>query len=178
MVQGSRKARLKQLLDHDLSLLAYHLPLDAHPELGNNIQIVQRLGLRAVQPFGGYRGATLSFIGEAEPACGIEAFRERVTGLFGGRPLVLPFGPAAIRRVAVCSGGAPEMVREAKAAGADLFLSGEASEPLFHFAREEAIHCIAAGHHRTEMFGVQALGDHLAGRFGITHRFIDIPNPV
>ncbi len=178
VVEGSRKRRLKFLLEHDLTLMAYHLPLDGHPQLGNNIQILNKLDLTVAQPFGDYRGFVLSFIGRTAKAVTIEAFAERVERLFGGQPLVLPAGPEWINRVAVCSGGAPEMIREAKNRGADLFLSGEAAEPVFHYAHEEGIHFIAAGHHRTEMFGVQALGEHLAERFGVVHQFIDIPNPI
>ncbi|MBF0463133.1 MAG: Nif3-like dinuclear metal center hexameric protein [Magnetococcales bacterium] len=178
VVEGGLKKRLKWLLDHDISLMAYHLPLDCHPQLGNNMQIVQRLQLAKGAPFGLYRGTHLSCMGHYDSAMPLAAFVERVRVLFGGEPLVLPFGPEQIRHVALCSGAAPELLREAKQSGADLFLSGEATEHVYHFAKEEGIHFVAAGHHRTEMFGVQVLGDHLASRFGIQHQFVDIPNPL
>ena len=178
VVTGNLKQRLRLLLAHDLTLMAYHLPLDCHPELGNNIHILKRLALNPVQPFGKYHGHFLSFIGQTETPVAFAGFSARVQHLFGGNPLVLPFGPEKIQRVAVCSGAAPELIREAKEQGADLFLSGEATEPIFHYAKEERIHFIAAGHHRTETFGVRALGDYLAGHFKLEHHFIDIPNPL
>lgn len=178
VVEGRLKKRLKQLLENDISLLAYHLPLDLHPELGNNIQILNRLALTALEPFGLYRGTHLSFIGHSNQVLSIGQFTTQLRTLFGGEPLVMPFGPEKIQRIAVCSGAAPELINEAKQKGADVFLSGEATEHVYHFAKEENIHFIAAGHHRTEMFGVQALGEHLANHFGIQHRFVDIANPV
>ncbi|MEO5339441.1 MAG: Nif3-like dinuclear metal center hexameric protein [Magnetococcus sp. MYC-9] len=178
VVEGSLKNRLKWLLDHDLSLMAYHLPLDCHPVLGNNRQILHRLHLEPSEPFGLYRGTHLSAMGLCHPAWSLTECVAHLHTLFGGEPLVLPFGPEMIHRIALCSGAAPELLREAKQKGADLFLTGEATEYVYHFAKEEAIHYVAAGHHRTEQFGVQALGEHLADRFGIEHRFVDIPNPL
>ncbi|MBF0342534.1 MAG: Nif3-like dinuclear metal center hexameric protein [Magnetococcales bacterium] len=178
VVQGNLKARLSFLLSRDLSLLAYHLPLDRHPEYGNNAMILKHLNLKPIAPFGLYHGTHLSFLGENGVADTLEDFVVRVRGVFGGDPLILPFGPERVRLVAVCSGAAPELVQEAKALGADLFLSGEAAEPLYHYAREEGIHVIAAGHHRTEKFGVQAIGALLSRQFGIDFQFIDIPNPI
>ncbi|MEO5377204.1 MAG: Nif3-like dinuclear metal center hexameric protein [Magnetococcus sp. DMHC-6] len=178
IIEGSLKQRLKILLTHDITLMAYHLPLDCHPEFGNNICILKGLQLVPSAPFGLYRGIPLSFIGVLQQALSLDDFLKRVQKLFGGDPLVLPYGPAWIKRVAVCSGGAPELLREAKRAGADLFLSGEASEPLYYFAREEGIHMVAAGHHRTEKFGVETLGNLLAVKFGLQHQFIDLENPL
>ena len=178
VVEGGLKRRLKWLLDHDISLMAYHLPLDCHPRLGNNAQILHRLHLTVGEPFGLYRGTHLSAMGEGQSAIPLAQFIAQVRALFGGEPLVLPFGPEKVQRIALCSGAAPELLREAKQKGADLFLSGEATEHVYHFAKEEGIHFVAAGHHRTELFGVRALGDHLAGQFGVQHRFIDIPNPL
>ncbi|MEO5346210.1 MAG: Nif3-like dinuclear metal center hexameric protein [Magnetococcus sp. YQC-9] len=178
VVQGNLKTRLSFLLERDLTLMAYHLPLDKHPEYGNNAMILKKLNLKSTAPFGSYHGSHLSSIGEREQDETIEGFVAQVREIFGGEPLVLPFGPEWIRRVAVCSGAAPELVREAKDAGADLFLTGEPSEPIYHFAREEGIHVIAAGHHRTEKFGVQAIGGLLERQFGVEFQFIDIPNPI
>ncbi len=178
VVQGALKRRLKFLLDHDLSLMAYHLPLDAHAELGNNAQILKRLALQVEGPFGDYRGQSLSFMGHWHRARPFETVRGEIQALFGGEPLVLDHGPKQVKRVAVCSGGAPDLIREAVATGADLYLTGEATEYVFHIAREEGIHFIAAGHHRTETLGVQALGEALATQFGLEHQFIDIANPI
>lgn len=178
VVEGGLKKRLKLLLENDVSLMAYHLPLDCHPQLGNNIQILDRLELDAVEPFGCYQGTHLSFMGRSNQARTLTGFSAQLRALFGGELLVLPFGPEQIQRIAVCSGAAPELIREAKQKGADLFLSGEATEHVYHFAKEEQIHFVAAGHHRTEMFGVQALGEHLASHFALQHRFVDISNPL
>ncbi|MEO5364015.1 MAG: Nif3-like dinuclear metal center hexameric protein [Magnetococcus sp. DMHC-8] len=178
VVEGGLKKRLKWLLDHDLTLMAYHLPLDCHPRLGNNAQILQRLQLTPGEPFGLYRGTHLSALGYTHAPLPLATFVGQVQTLFGGEPLLLPFGPDPVQRIALCSGAAPELLREAKQKGADLFLSGEAAEQVYHFAQEEGIHFVAAGHHRTERFGVQALGEHLAERFGLQHQFVDIPNPL
>ncbi|MBF0453381.1 MAG: Nif3-like dinuclear metal center hexameric protein [Magnetococcales bacterium] len=178
VVTGSYKDRLQLLLKNDLNLMAFHLPLDAHPVLGNNAQILQQLDLTQTGPFGRYRGGTLSFMGQCQQPLSLTNFSKKVKQRFGGSPLVLPFGPKKIKRVAVCSGGAPELVREAKERGADLFLTGEASEFVYHFAKEEKISLIAAGHHRTEKGGVKVLGDHLAEVFGLEHRFKNVPNPI
>ncbi|MBF0160846.1 MAG: Nif3-like dinuclear metal center hexameric protein [Magnetococcales bacterium] len=178
VVEGSLKKRLHWLLQNDISLMAYHLPLDCHPQLGNNSQILQRLHLEVGEPFALYRGTYLSAMGLRRPAWSLSACVAEITALFGGEPLVLPFGPEQIQRIALCSGAAPELLREAHQKGADLFLSGEATEYVYHFAKEEGIHYVAAGHHRTEMFGVQALGEHLADRFALEHRFINSANPL
>ncbi len=178
IVEGSMKQRLLRLLQHDMTLMAYHLPLDSHAVYGNNAQILAHLELKPEQPFGHYRGRTLSWIGSFAAPVAIEAVMTLAGRVFGGQPQVIPHGRTTIVRVAVCSGGAPELVREAKQAGADLFITGEMSEPLFHYAKEEAINVIVAGHHRTEKFGVQALGALLERRFGVQHRFVDINNPA
>lgn len=178
VVTGSYKKRLKRLLAHDITLLAYHLPLDAHPTMGNNAQLLRQLDLSPAAPFGHYRGAAISFVATPSKPLRIKALARKVTQTLGGKPLVLPFGRRSIGKVAVCSGGAPDLIREAKAVGADLFLTGEASEWVYHFAREEKIHFIAAGHHRTETLGVKALGKHLRDRWDLAHRFEDSANPV
>jgi dinuclear metal center YbgI/SA1388 family protein len=178
VVTGSYKKRLQLILANDLNLMAFHLPLDAHPVYGNNARILEKLKLVQATSFGRYRGGTLSFIGKTSKAIPLPDFSKMVKKCFGGSPLILPFGPKTINKVAVCSGGAPELVREAKECGVDMFITGEASEFVYHFAKEEKINFIAAGHHRTEMFGVQALGKHLSKQFGLTHRFHNIPNPI
>lgn len=178
VVQGAIKKRMKYLLKNNLTLMAYHLPLDAHPKWGNNAQILKILDMKKMAPFGHYRGQTISYLGATARGESVRTFAKRVTSAFGGKPLVLPFGPKKINKVAVCSGGAPELIQEAHTLGADLFLTGEATEHVYHFAREEGIHFIAAGHHRTEILGIKNLGDHLARRFDISHYFCNIPNPI
>lgn len=178
VVRGSLKERLKFLLVNNLSLVGYHLPLDRHPEVGNNAQIYARLGLTDRRPFGRYKGQSIACMGDLPEPMPFDGFRDRVREALGGEGLVLPFGPDTVRSVAICSGGAPELVREAIEAGADVYLTGEASEWVYHLAREEGIHYIGAGHHRTERFGVMALGEVLAREFAVDCRFVDVPNPI
>ncbi|MBF0134395.1 MAG: Nif3-like dinuclear metal center hexameric protein [Magnetococcales bacterium] len=179
IIQGSLKKRLQILMKHNLSLMAFHLPLDAHPKLGNNAQLLRRLGIHEKKPFGFYHHQSISFMGRLDEARSMGQLTRRIIKkLHAYTPIILPYGPKKISRVAVCSGGAPELIREAKEKGADLFLTGEANEPLYYFAREEKIHCIAAGHHNTETLGVRALGNHLAQHFKIEHAFFDSRNPL
>ncbi|MBF0110623.1 MAG: Nif3-like dinuclear metal center hexameric protein [Magnetococcales bacterium] len=178
IIEGSMRRRLGILLKHDLTLLAYHLPLDAHPGLGNNVLLLRGLGIEKLEPFGHYHHQNISFMGSLNQGVSLEKIIKRVKKtLPHATPMVLPWGGKKIVRIAVCSGGAPELIREAKARGADLFLTGEVGEPIHYLAREEKIHCIAAGHHATETLGVHALGDHLARKFGIGHHFHDTRNP-
>lgn len=176
----SRRAarRLRLALSADLNVVMYHLPLDAHATLGNNAVIADRLGLRELQPFGKVRGRDMGTIGSLPDPLSVEALTERVHRLTGRAPLVMPHGPAAVRRLAVLSGGGAAQLGQALAAGADAFLTGEGAEQTQAEAEEGGIHVLAGGHHATETFGVRALGEHLAGRFGIEHQFIEIPNPV
>lgn len=178
VVRGSLKDRLRFLLANDLSLVGYHLPLDRHPEVGNNAGLYARLGLTGRRPFGRYKGQSIACMGDLEAPMPFDAFRARVGEVLGDEGLVLPFGPDTVRTVAICSGGAPELLREAIETGADVYLTGEASEWVYHLAREEKIHYIGAGHHRTERFGVMALGEVLEREFGVECRFVDIPNPI
>jgi len=178
VVQGSLKDRLKFLLANDLSLVAYHLPLDCHPQIGNNACIADRLGLVDRTDFGRYRGRYIALMGNLPAPMAFDDFLTQVNRVFGGDAFHLPFGPGTVRTVALCSGGAPELVREAVARRADVYLTGEATEYVYHLSREERIHYVAAGHHRTEMFGIQALGDHLEQKFGVGSQFVDIHNPI
>lgn len=175
---GPKRQRIKTLMDADLSLIAYHLPLDVHPEVGNNVELIRRLGLEpdpvtAPGPLPGLiRLATMDRTeGPEDLALRIERTLERT-------PLWIDGGPPEITRIAVCTGGGQKFIEQAAAAGADAFISGEISEQTTHAARELGIHYYAAGHHATERYGVQVLGEHLAERFGITHQFIDINNPA
>ena len=165
--------RLRPLFKHDIGLAAYHLPLDAHPEVGNNALLAGALGATEHVAFDGIgRGATF-----AEPVPAAELFA-RVTAVTGREPLVFDAGPPAIRRLAIISGGAASRLGKAVAEGYDAFLTGEPKENVMADAREAGIHFIAAGHYATETFGVRRLGDLLAERFGIEHIWVDLPNPV
>ncbi|HET9887069.1 MAG TPA: Nif3-like dinuclear metal center hexameric protein [bacterium] len=178
VVKGKLKQRLKLLLDHDITLLAYHLSLDAHEEHGNNALIARALGLRDVEPFAEYRGTLIGRKGRFASPMPNSAFVELVKRTFGGEPLVFPFGPDPISTLGVVSGGAQGEVEQAIAAGLDAYLTGEASEFVQETAREGPITFVAAGHYRTETFGVRALGERLSREFGVESVFLDVPNPV
>lgn len=172
-VTGMKRNRLKTLLDHDLNLVAYHLPLDDHPEYGNNRQLGSVLDIRNARPLAG-----LLWQGElAEPMTSPE-FAAAISRRLNREVLQVGQGPERIRTVAWCTGAAQGYLDKAVAAGVDAYISGEISEPTTHIARECGIHYYAAGHHATERYGVQALGKALADVFGIEHRFIDCDNPV
>jgi dinuclear metal center YbgI/SA1388 family protein len=173
VVDRTMRARLKALFDHDLSLVAYHLPLDAHPEIGNNALLARQLELDPDARF-----AEIGLGGRLEPPRAINELAELVRERLDRMPLVFPYGPEEIRRVAVCSGGAAKLLADAVADGYDCFVTGEADEPTKHAAKEAGIHFVAAGHYATETFGVQALAAILAERFGLAWDFVDLPNPV
>jgi len=177
-MDAREKARLKALFDNDLSLVAYHLPLDAHPEVGNNALICGLLGIGALEPFAEHGGRSLGWIGSIDPPVAMGELVERVRQAIKPDPLVFDDGPAQVRRVAVVSGSAAGDVVPAADAGADCFVTGELKEQVMSEAREAGISVIGAGHYRTEVFGVQALGERIAERFGVEHRFIEIPNPA
>ena len=172
------KARLKALFDADMSLAAYHLPLDAHPEVGNNALICAGLGLERAEAFGEAKGRPVGWIGEASDGLSIGELVARCSSFIGSDPLVFEAGPAEIRRVGILSGSGGSSLEEAIALGLDAFITGEPSEHVMADAREGGIHFIAAGHYATETFGVRRLGDLLAERFGVEHHFIDVPNPI
>ncbi|WP_298008825.1 Nif3-like dinuclear metal center hexameric protein [uncultured Aquabacterium sp.] len=174
-VTGWMRQRLGQLLAHDINLIAYHLPLDAHPELGNNAQWGQKLGLAADARFG---DQDLGFLGAAPEGLTLDGLACRVRTALDREPVVLPGDGRPLRRVAWCSGGAQGYFEQAIGAGADVFLTGEVSEPQAHYARETGVAFLACGHHASERYGVQALGTHLSERFDLTHVFIDVPNPA
>jgi len=177
-VRGMKRARLRQLLTTDTSLLAWHLPLDAHPELGNNAQLARVLDLRHTGAFGDDGGMNLACAGEvAEPVSPGE-LHARLERVLGRSPQHIEGSASVIKRVGWCTGAAQSYLEAAAAHGLDAFISGEISEQTVHVARECGIHYFAAGHHATERYGVQALGEHLAKQFGLTHRFIDVDNPV
>jgi dinuclear metal center YbgI/SA1388 family protein len=176
-VTGWLKQRLALLLANDINLVAYHLPLDAHPTLGNNAQLAARLNFDIDTIFG---EQGLGFVGKPtstlENATALEAWLEN---RLGKTPLaVVPDPQRPIRRIAWCTGGAQHLFEEAIAQGVDAFITGEISEPQAHLARETGVGFFACGHHATERYGAQALGAHLASTLGVTHTFIDIDNPA
>ena len=178
-VSPAHRARLETLFGADLSLLAYHLPLDAHPELGNNALICAALGLERAEPFAEHRGRSIGWVGRA-PGDGLSAgeLLERCAGAFGSQPLAFLEGPERVRTVGVVSGGGAGSLGEAIDRGLDALVTGEPSEPAMADAREAGVHFIAGGHSATETLGVRRLGELVAERFGIEHRFVELPNPV
>lgn len=174
-VIGMKRARLKFLLDHDINLLAYHLPLDAHPELGNNVQLGKLLGIE----HHGYSGEqNIISYGALSQAIDLNAYSILVGERLHRQPLVIGEAGKEIKRIAWCTGGAQDYIEQAIDLGVDLYISGEISEKTVHTARESGIAYMAAGHHATERYGVKALGEHLAVKFKLNHQFIDIDNPV
>ncbi|MFZ4539162.1 Nif3-like dinuclear metal center hexameric protein [Propionivibrio sp.] len=174
-VTGFRKVRLQALLKYDINLIAYHLPLDGHVEFGNNAQLAKHLGWTVEGRFG---EQDIGWYGRTSGPTTLSELARTITSKLQREPLVIgnPEQPAS--RVAWCSGGAQGLFEQALALGVDVFLSGEISEQTVHLARESAVAYIAAGHHATERYGVQALAAHLAERFGLECEFVDIDNPV
>lgn len=172
---GPKRRRIALLLEHNLSLFAFHLPLDAHPDVGNNAELARRLGFKVEGWFGEQDTAAYGRL--PQPATLGDLARE-VGARLEREPLVIGDAARRVARIAWCSGAAQGYLEGAVKLGVDVYLSGEISEQTVHLARESGVAFIAAGHHATERYGVQALGRHLAQRFGLEHQFIDIPNPV
>lgn len=167
--------RLAPLIKHDIALAAYHLPLDAHPEHGNNALLARALGGADPQPFAEV-GIRVTFPGDG---LAIGELTARVTAAVEGRePLVVPAGPERIRTLGIVTGAATDAIGDAIALGLDAFLTGEPAERGFSIATDAGIHFLAAGHHATERFGVRRLGDLLAAEFGVQHRYVDVDNPI
>ncbi len=176
-ITGMKRRRLQTLLGNDISLLAYHLPLDVHAEVGNNVQLARQLDITVEGPLDPNSPKVVGLLGSLVEPMSARDFARRVQEVLGREPLLVE-GEGMVRRIGWCSGGGQGYIDNAVAAGVDLYLTGEASEQTFHSARENGISFIAAGHHATERYGVQALGGYLARRFAIEHLFIDCPNPV
>lgn len=177
-ITGWMKQRLALLLAHDINLLAYHLPLDAHPELGNNAQLGLKLGLRAQARFG---EQDLGFLGERMDAPCFESagdLAQHVENELGRSVILVGATSRAVTKIAWCSGGAQSFFEAAIAAGADAFITGEISEPQAHYARECGVAYLACGHHASERFGAPAVAAHVAAQLGLAHEFIDIDNPA
>jgi dinuclear metal center YbgI/SA1388 family protein len=172
------KERLRILFDNEIALAAYHLPLDAHPEVGNNALICAALGLERAEPFGEHRGQTVGFVGRSEQGIEFGELRTRCEGAFGQEPFAWDTGPATVHSVGIVSGAAASSFSEAIAKELDAFLTGEPAEHVMADARESATHFIAAGHYATETFGVRRIGELLGEQFGVEHHFVEIPNPI
>ena len=178
VITGMKRRRIEALLNHNISLIAYHLPLDAHPELGNNAQLAKLMnwsvegGLEpgAKLPVGNW--------GKTSETVSLDTLGEKLSETLGREPLLISGGDHEVNRVAWCTGAAQSMIDKALDLGVDAFISGEISESTVHFARENGIHYISAGHHATERYGVQALAGWLEERTGVEHEFIDIDSPV
>lgn len=172
---GSHRERIKFLLDENIALYAVHLPLDKHPQYGNNAALVRKLGVVHPEPFGAYHGHKIGWKGMLETPLSIEEAISRIS-FMGSAPLsVLRFGAKRVLQVAVVSGGAPEFVSEAAAEGIDLFVTGDASHTWYHCALESRINVIAGGHYSTEVWGVRAVMELCAGKLDMDVEFIDVP---
>ena len=172
---GMKRRRIAFLLANDVSLFAYHLPLDAHPELGNNIQLGNRLGFIETGRFG---EQNIGAYGNLSQEITLRELGVNLERVLSRRPLIIGNEDKLIRRIAWCTGAAQDYFDEAIRLGVDVFITGEISERIVHAARESGVAFISAGHHATERYGVQELGEHVAKKFGIAHQFIDIDNPV
>ena len=174
-IVGIKKRRLQFLLQHDINLFAFHLPLDTHPELGNNVMLAKQLGLQLTG-----RAGENDMLGLAELSApqSLQALAAHIQAKLKRAPQVIGDLARPIKRIALCTGAAQSYIEQAAAAKVDVYISGEISEQTVHVARETGVAYIAAGHHATERYGIQALGEHLAGKFKIAHEFIDMDNPV
>lgn len=174
-ITGLRRKRLGTLLGSDINLFAYHLPLDAHPELGNNAQLGRLMGWT---PEGRFGEQDIGWIGQLAQPTPAELLVRQLAARLGREPLLLGEPGRAVKRIAWCTGGAQSYFEQAIACGVDCFVSGEASEQTTHLARESGVVYLAVGHHASERYGVQALGAHLAERWGLEVDFVDVDNPV
>jgi dinuclear metal center YbgI/SA1388 family protein len=172
------RERLRILFDNDIALAGYHLPLDAHPEVGNNALICAALGLERAEPFGQHRGRSVGFVGRSAEGIPFDELRHRCVTAFGQEPFTWDSGPDLVRSIGVVSGAAASSFGEAIAKGLDAFLTGEPAEHVMADARESGTHFIAAGHYATETFGVRRLGELVEQQFGVQHHFIAAPNPI
>ena len=178
VVRGMLKRRLRALLDSDISLVGYHLPLDAHPEIGNNAMAARGMGLQNVEPFADYHGNLIGFRGTFEPVP-VAEFVHRAAAFYGCEPVSAVLGGAdTVQSAGVVSGGAWPNIWDAIGDGLDIFVTGTADEPAWHIAREEGIHFLAFGHTATERVGIRTLGERLASQFDLDVEFLDVPNPL
>ena len=177
-VIGIKQRRLKQLLVNDVNLIAYHLPLDAHPDLGNNAQLARLLDIEVDGRMASTGEPAIGLCGSFSESCTVPEFADLIRQKLEREPLVIHAHDRPMTTIGWCSGAAQDYIEQAAELGLDAFMSGEISEKTVHLARELGINYFAAGHHATERYGVMALGEHLASQFGVKHQFIDIDNPV
>lgn len=170
-ITGVLGRRVAFLIKNDINLASYHLPLDRHPKLGNNAQLAAKMGLKNIKPFGTYHGIDIGFVGEVKPARDIENF----CALLNGECVVC--GPEKVKKVAVVSGGAHDMLGQAIEAGADLFVTGSRDEYVLEQCREACINFIAMGHYNSEVYGIKALMEYIKKHYKVEVQFIDVPNP-
>jgi dinuclear metal center YbgI/SA1388 family protein len=171
-IVGIKKRRIQFLLQHEINLFAYHLPLDMHAELGNNVMLAKQLGLKVTE------WADMLALAELLKPQTLQSFAEHIETKLKRKPQVIGDLNKPIKRIALCTGAAQGYIEQALAQNVDVYISGEISEQTVHIARESGMSYISAGHHATERYGIQALGEHLAQKFGLQHQFIDIENPV
>lgn len=174
-ITGMKNRRITLLITHKINLFAYHLPLDVHPQFGNNAVLGKKLGLIETGRFG---DQDIAFQGELTQATTLRALGEKISRTLLRKPIMIGDPDKTIRQIAWCTGAAQNYFETAIRQGVDAFITGEISEQSVHAARESGVAFIAAGHHATERYGVQALGDHIAQKFAIRHQFIDVDNPV
>lgn len=177
LYKGGYRERVRWLIENNLNLYGFHLPLDAHPEVGNSAQLCRLLGIQNIEPFGEYEGQNTGMRGEIT-STGKDRFFEKISRVVNREPLIFDYGPEMIEKVGIITGGAQKYIHQAVAGDLDVFITGEVSEHIMHYAQEEKIHFVSAGHYATETLGIKALGEMLAGKFGLDVTFIDIPNPV
>jgi dinuclear metal center YbgI/SA1388 family protein len=177
-ISGIKKARIEALLKHDVSLFAYHLPLDVHREFGNNVQLAKVLGIEIDGELGKQNNHPIGLVGTISEDTDFESLKALIADKLDRQPLAIEGNSKPIRSIGWCTGAAQNYIELAVAAGVDAYITGEVSEPTVHIARESGIHFFSAGHHASERYGVQAIGGYLAAKFGIDHQFIDIDNPV
>lgn len=181
-IRGQKKKRLSALLAHDINLIAYHLPLDAHPVLGNNAQLAKKLGLTPELDEKGMPKTTgsngLLWLGSAQGMTNVGELNLKIENQLGRRPLSIGSDDMTVGKVAWCTGAAQNMLQDAIDAGANVYISGEISEPTVHLARESGVTYISAGHHATERYGIQALGNEIQRQLGIQVDFVDLDNPA
>ncbi|HEX2254380.1 MAG TPA: Nif3-like dinuclear metal center hexameric protein [Thermoanaerobaculia bacterium] len=175
---GVQFRRVEALVRSGMSLVAYHLPLDRHPQLGNNALAARAFGLADLTPFAPVEGLPTGFKGRFPQPIPAEELVERCRRVFGREPLVFAGGPPRVSTLGLVSGGAQKEIYRALDEGLDAFLTGEVSEWVMNLAREGGLHYLAAGHYATEVLGIRALGEHVAERFGVEAEFVDVPNPV
>jgi len=175
---GFQYRRVAELIRGEMSLIAYHLPLDRHPEVGNNAVAGREIGLSDLEPFGLHEGLPIGFKGRFPESISAAELTARCRRVYGQEPLAFLNGPDPLSTLGIISGGAQRELHDAIADGLDAYITGEVSEWVMNVAREAGIHYIAAGHYATERLGIRALGEHLREKFGIEAEFIDVPNPV